>query len=78
MGNDSAAAIIVNDLDSMVFRIEALPAHPSYTDALLLVQNARKAIENGRSDLHQRSMTERFGTARAQSDRFARLEPSDD
>lgn len=55
MNWDSQAAIIANDLDSLVHRIEALPAHPEYTNALMAVQAAKKAISDGRTALHQES-----------------------
>lgn len=58
---DSQAAILINDLDSMVHRIEALQAHPKYTEALNRVQEARQALQEGRSDLHQREMKARYG-----------------
>ena len=48
---DREAAIIINDLDSLVHRIEMLQAHPSYTDALVSIQSAKKDMEAGRSDL---------------------------
>jgi hypothetical protein len=60
MHHQSQAAIIANDLDSMVHRIEALPAHTSYTEALMAIQKAKVAILNGASDLHQRDVRERF------------------
>ena len=60
MNYDSEAAIILNDLDSMRVRIEALEAHPRYTDALNLVTEAKAAISEGRVDLHQRAMRARF------------------
>lgn len=65
MNSDSQAAIIANDLDSMRYRIEALPAHSLYTDALNAVTAARDAIKAGAVDLHQRNMRERFGKAYA-------------
>jgi predicted aspartyl protease len=54
------AAIIINDLASMVMRIEMLQAHPRYTDALNAVQAAKTAMTDGSIDLHQRAMRERF------------------
>lgn len=60
MDHDSQAAIIANDLDSLVHRIEALPPHPRYTDALNAVQAAKQAVIDGRVGLHQRGMRERF------------------
>lgn len=60
MNANSEAAVIANDLDSMRHRIEALPAHPSYTDALNAVTKAMDAVKEGQSDLHQRGMRERF------------------
>lgn len=58
---DVEAAIIVNDLDSMVHRIEELPAHPRYTDALVAVQNAKVAVMEGRTDLHRQAQLRRLG-----------------
>jgi hypothetical protein len=49
---DREAAIIINDLDSMVHRIEMLQAHPNYTNALIAVQKAKKEIMDGRQDIH--------------------------
>lgn len=59
MTPDTCAAILINELDSMVHYIESLPAHPRYTDALMAVQAARQAMINGRLDLHQRGIKER-------------------
>jgi hypothetical protein len=60
MNQDSQAAMIVNDLDSLIHRIEDLPAHPRYTDALVFVQDAKEAITDGRSQIHQQTMGGRF------------------
>jgi hypothetical protein len=65
MSPDTAAAIIVNDLDSMARRIEELPAHPRYTDALNAVSAAKQAVLEARVDLHQRAMRERLAAADA-------------
>jgi len=65
MHPDSQAAIIANDLDSLVHRIEALPAHPENTAALNAVQAARQAINKARADLHQSAMRERFAASDA-------------
>lgn len=54
------AAIIINDLDSMNMRIERLQAHPKYTEAQLAIQAAKRAMIEGRSEVHQREMRERF------------------
>lgn len=56
----SAASIIINDLDSLVHRIEALEANPHYTHALTAVQNAKAAVTAGRSEIHQARMKKRF------------------
>jgi hypothetical protein len=56
---DTEAAIIANDLDSLALRIEALQAHPRYTDALVAVQNAKQAMIDGRVRLHQSDMKAR-------------------
>ena len=63
MCDDWTAAIIANDLDSMMLRIEALPAHPSYTDAFSAVQTAKLAIMKGRVGIHAREMQARHGGA---------------
>lgn len=65
MDYGSEAAIIANDLDSMRIRIEALPAHPRYTDAMNLVTQAKEAITEGRVDLHHRDMKARFAKMEA-------------
>jgi hypothetical protein len=57
---DSEAAIIANDLDSLLHRIEALQAHPRYTEAGQAVLAARDAIKAGRQDLHETAMRARF------------------
>jgi hypothetical protein len=57
---DSEAAIIANDLSSMVHRIEALQANPHYTNALLLIQKAYTEMSDGRSEIHQENMRKRF------------------
>lgn len=58
---DREAAIIANDLDSMVHRIEMLEAHPGYTRALAMILEARDAVKNARSDIHHNKMKERLG-----------------
>lgn len=63
MNVDSETVVVTNDLDSMVHRIEALGAHPRFTDALNFVKEAKVAITEARSDLHQRAMKERFARA---------------
>lgn len=50
----SEASIIINDLDSLIHRIEALPAQAYYTDALTSVVAAKKAMSEGRQALHHR------------------------
>lgn len=60
MNDNFAARIMANELDSMVMRIEALPAHDLYTTAQAAVQTARDALRNGASDLHQQDMRKRF------------------
>lgn len=60
MHHDSQSAVLANDLDSMVHRIEALPAHPRNTDALNLVTEAKRAITEARIEVHQREMKARF------------------
>ncbi|PZU13803.1 MAG: hypothetical protein DI606_04355 [Sphingobium sp.] len=60
MCDDWRAAILINDLDSMVLRIEALSAHPQYTTALCAVQQAKAALITGRSEIHAREMRARL------------------
>jgi hypothetical protein len=59
MDHDRAAAIIANDLDSLIHRIEALPADERYTKALILVIDARNAVREGRTAVHQDAMARR-------------------
>lgn len=60
ISDDACAEILINDLNSMLVRIEALPAHPRYTDALEGTKTVRDAVCEGRVDLHQRAMKARF------------------
>lgn len=63
MHHQSLAAILCNDLDSMVHRIEELPAHVEYTNALNAVHAAKAALIKGRGDLHQADMKRRYSAA---------------
>ena len=56
LSQDTAAAIIMNDLDSTFLRIEELGAHPLLTGAGAAVQEARKALENWRQVENARRM----------------------
>lgn len=60
MTPDSEAAVIINDLDSLMHRIASLQAHPRYTDALTAVLDAKQAMIDGRVDIHHTAMRERF------------------
>ncbi len=60
MNLDSEAAIIVNDLHNMVYRIEALQPHPRYTDALDNVKKAMLAVSEGRTELHRDSFKHKY------------------
>lgn len=60
MNDDQTTAVIVNDLDSLIHRIEALPAHASFTEALTHVVAAKRAVVHGRVDLRQTAMRERY------------------
>jgi len=62
MNDDSLVAIMINDLDSLVYRIEALPAHPRHTEALTSVIEARDALKAARSAIHQEAMRKRFAS----------------
>lgn len=53
---NTEAAIIINDLDSIEKRIEALQAHPDYTRAGLAVSEAKSAMKSGNAKLHQQEM----------------------
>lgn len=57
---DSEAAMIVNDLNNMTIRIEMLQANSHYTNALLLVQKAYVEMCEGRTEIHQANMRQRF------------------
>lgn len=54
------AQIIVNDLNSMAARIEALPGHPKMTDALNSVQAAEKSLREAWGELHQAEIRARY------------------
>jgi hypothetical protein len=54
------ASIIANDLNSMIHRIEALPAHPRMTDALVAVQDAEKALREAQALLHEIEIGKRY------------------
>lgn len=56
--------VMTNDLDSMAIRIEALSAHPDFTNAGDLVRKARDLLMSGASEIHQRDMQERFAKNR--------------
>lgn len=60
MNHDSQMAIIINDLDSLRHRIEALPAHPRLTDALNNITDARDAVTEARVALHRKALSERY------------------
>ncbi len=64
MDYDRQAAVIANDLDSMLHRLEALQAHPKYTEAVSHVMKARLAVNAGRQDLHLKLMAQRHGEAK--------------
>lgn len=68
MHPDSIAAIIINDLGSLEHRIEALPAHPRYTDALLQVAAAKRSVGFGRQEIHAAEMETRHGKGTALAD----------
>lgn len=52
--------MIENELENVRLRIEALAAHPRYTEAGNLVQKAKEAVREAAADLHQREMKARF------------------
>ncbi len=62
MNLDSEAAIIINDLHNMVYRIEALQAHPRYTDALDNVKKAMLAMSEGRTEIHRDTQKYKYHT----------------
>lgn len=53
---DAEAAIIINDISSMVHRIEMLQASPHYTAALRLVQKAYLEMGDGRAEILREDM----------------------
>jgi hypothetical protein len=59
MNDDRKAAILINDLDTIAHLIEDLPAAPDYTHALQRVQEAKAAIQQGRSKRHIDDMSKR-------------------
>lgn len=59
MDDDGKMAVLSNDLDSMVHRIEELPPHPNLTDALNAVHEAKAAVLAARSALHQAALQRR-------------------
>lgn len=54
------AEIAANDLNSMIHRIEALPAHRLMTDALEAVRDAEKALREATVELHQIEIGARY------------------
>lgn len=46
-------AVIANDLDSLVHRIEGGPAHPKLTDAVMNVMRARDEVRAAIDDLRR-------------------------
>ncbi len=60
MDDDRKMAVLVNDLDSMIHRIEGLPAHPGLTDALDAVQEAKASVTTARTGLHHAALAKRF------------------
>lgn len=60
MNEDRQMAIIINDLDSLVHRIEALRAHPSLTDALAAVVKAKGSMESARIEIHHADLMKRY------------------
>jgi hypothetical protein len=63
MNDQDKMRVIANDLDSMVARIEDLPAHPLLTNALTSVQEARQAVRSAASDIHHSDMRKRYGAS---------------
>lgn len=61
MDYDRQAAVIANDLDSMLHRIESLQSHPSYTVAVEAVTRAKMAINAGRQAIHAADQARRHG-----------------
>lgn len=60
MNDDTAMAIIANDLDSLFLRIEALnAAHPKLTSAGRHLQEARDNLLDARQELHTADMRRR-------------------
>lgn len=63
LSDDSAAAILANELKNIMLRIEALPAHPKYTEASMLAEQAADALTQGRTALHQINLQATYGAA---------------
>lgn len=63
MTDHQASQILINDLESMTHRIEALPAHPKLTEALGAVQDAERLVREAMTDLHHAEMRRQFGSA---------------
>lgn len=60
--SDTAAALLINELDSAVLRTEELGAHPALTDAVTYLSEARKALEDWRAFEHAQRLKARHET----------------
>lgn len=60
MQDQGKMRILANDLDSMVVRVDDLPAHPKLTEALTAIQAARDAVREAAGDLHQADIRRRY------------------
>lgn len=60
MKDDSKAAILINELDTIGHLIEDMPAAPEYTDAQIAIQKAKALIAAGRARLHEEGIRKRY------------------
>ena len=60
MHDQAKMAILINDLDSMCWLIEDLPAHVALTNAGELLKEAKNAIAKARVELHQSDLARRY------------------
>lgn len=68
MNEDRQMAIVINDLDSLFHRIEALPPHERLTDAGSYVEAAKDAVKEARAAVHRAYLEREFGAAPGPSD----------
>ncbi len=69
MNDDANAALVTNDIGGLIIRVENLQPHPQYTTALTCLMAARKAMDEGRTALHQEAMRRSFGPGKTVAQR---------